>query len=398
MNWKMWTAAVAASVLAAGCGGGGGNPGTAPFNGASGSTVGGGDIGTTTVVTPTTISFVSMTPSDQPLLIRGSNAIGRTDTATMQFRVTDQFAQPVKGVEVSFSVTPASAVDMHTSSAVTDANGIVQATLTSKTTPTTVVVAAVLTSNSHVKTISNTLSITAGDPVSTAFQVAAEKYNVDGRFIGDKTDITAFVADIHGNPVADGFAVNFMTAGGKVDGQCVTVKGECSVKFTVQNPFPDDGIATVHAEGVVNSVLTLSQDIYLNMAGSTRGQGYVLTNESATDTTPVTSTILSNCKEQVVYQLNDGLNHALAAGSTVAVVGLNGATASVTFGSPVADVLDGSFSPSLLIVSYDLSGVSGSMACSNSGTGSASGVNVKFTMTSPHGASYYQDVRLTYPH
>ena len=59
--------------------------------------------------------------------------------------------------------------------------------------------------------------------------------------------ITAMLADRNSNSVPDGTVVNFVAEGGKVDGSCKTVDGQCSVTLRTQNPRPSNGRVTVLA-------------------------------------------------------------------------------------------------------------------------------------------------------
>lgn len=396
MRMKALLAAMSAAALLVACGGGGSDAGVSAFGTGAGSGIGGGGGGSGSVPgtvvpsTPSAMTFEAVSPSGVPLLIQGAAAAGRTDTGTLSFQVVDQVGAPVPNESVTFSVSPPSAVTLNISSATTDANGMATTSVTSKAIPTTVVVTAVLASNSAIRAVSNSLNISGGDPVPQAFQVVAEKYNLDARFVGDDTEVSAYVGDGNGNPVADGFAVNFTTDAGLIGGGCVTVNGVCQVTFRVQAPY-GTGIATISATG-----MGVSDSIKINMAGAT-GAGYQL-SQVASGTPAVTTTALTSCKQDVIYYLGDGAGRAAAKGSTVSVAtGNNGASATIKLGSPVNDALDGVFAPTLVIVSYDLTGLTSGSPCANGGAATASNASVIMELRTPNGVSTLQPITLTYP-
>ncbi|MEJ5897422.1 hypothetical protein WIT60_11275 [Aquabacterium sp. G14] len=401
MKLKVLIAALSAVSLLVACGGGGGDAGTSPYGGGSGSGTGGvgggGTVpGTTEPSVPAAMTFESISPTNS-LLIQGATAAGRTDTATLTFKVVDQVGAVVAGQDVNFTVSPSTAVTLNITSAKTDANGLVQTSVTSKTVPTTAVVTAVLASSSAVRAVSNSLNISGGDPVPEAFQIVAEEYNLDGRFVGDTTKVSAFVGDINGNPVPDGFAVNFTTDAGVVEGGCLTVNGTCSVNFRVQAPY-GNGVATITATGEASDV-SVSDTLKINMAGSAGGN-YQL-SEVSSGSPAVQNTTLSNCKQDVVYYLSDGgaVARAVAKGSTVAVATTGGGSAaSIKLGSPVSDALDGDFAPTIVVVSYDLSNLTSSKKCTVGGSSTASEASVDFLLKTPNGIEQLQKITLIYPY
>lgn len=386
---------VVVSVLTA-CGGGGGSNGTPRYGSDSANPASKGTVpGTAVEAVPTSLSFVSVTPEDKPLIVQGATANGRSDTATLQFRLLDQGGNPVAGEGVQFNVVPSNQVTLNYSKAVTDSNGYVTASVTAKSQPTTVVIKAVLVSNSAIGATSNLLSVTGGDPFQAGFQIVSDHYNLDGNFIGDTAKISAYVRDTFGNPVPKGFAVSFTTDLGSVGGQCQTDDaGQCSVTFTVQNPRVDvsgGSTATVRATGALDDGTILSNVIHLNLAGA-GGSGYRLMNGGV----PVSSLALSACKQDVVFQFDDGTGKAPARNSTIEVIfASNGASASIKYGSPVADALDGAYTPPPVVVSFDLSNLSSS-PCGD-GNANTTSTQVYFKLSSPNGVQTSQVLDLSYP-
>jgi len=73
------------------------------------------------------------------------------------------------------------------------------------------------------------------DSLTLAFEkLAVEAINI----VGVTNIVTAYVADRHNNPVPDDTPIKFLTNGGKIQPQCLTVGGECTVVWNEQNPTP----------------------------------------------------------------------------------------------------------------------------------------------------------------
>ena len=72
-----------------------------------------------------------------------------------------------------------------------------------------------------------------------SFSLSVEKTAVEGLGIeGITSNVTVRVADRNNNPVPDNTAVRFLTNGGRIDPQCLTLSGECTVLWTEQLPTP----------------------------------------------------------------------------------------------------------------------------------------------------------------
>lgn len=393
---KLASVALAIGLAISACGGGGSDAGDSPFGNGSGNGTGsgGGDIpGTETPAVATSIGFMSVTPDNSPLIIQGATATGRSDTATLKFKLLDQVGQPVANQTVDFSVVPPGAVTLNIGSAQTDANGEVVTSVTSKATPTTIVVTAKLASNAGITATSNSLNVSGGDPIAAGFQIVAEKYNLDGNFIGDTTSISAYVRDSSGNPVPDGFAVNFTTDFGNVEGSCFTTNGVCDVEFRVQNPRTG-GIANIVATGITTGGVTIEDEINIHMAGF-GGGGYRLLD--AFTEAPISSLNLLSCKQDIPLLVDDGTGRSPAAETDVGVAfATNGATASIKYGSPVADVLDPDFPPALIVVSLDLSNLD-SNKCGDGAVNAANSTSVSIEIETPNGIRAVRNLDLTYP-
>ncbi|KGT48555.1 MULTISPECIES: Ig-like domain-containing protein [Acinetobacter] len=112
--------------------------------------------------------------------------------------------------------------------------------------------------------LAKNITITTGRATQNSFSLSVSKNSLENDKDGDTTTIVARLADRNGNDVPDGTVVNFITEGGKVDGACSTVKGQCSVELSTQNPRPADGRVSVlaYVEGDKSYVDTNGDNIY----------------------------------------------------------------------------------------------------------------------------------------
>ncbi|MCU4339050.1 autotransporter outer membrane beta-barrel domain-containing protein [Acinetobacter dispersus] len=95
--------------------------------------------------------------------------------------------------------------------------------------------------------LSKNVTVTTGRATQKSFSLSTSKQSLQTDKDGDIATITAMLADRNSNSVPDGTVVNFVAEGGKVDGSCKTVDGECSVNLRTQNPRPANGRVTVLA-------------------------------------------------------------------------------------------------------------------------------------------------------
>jgi hypothetical protein len=192
------------------------------------------------------VQFVSATPSDKSIVIRGQGGNGRTETATLTFKVVDIFGNPLAGKQVNFAPST-SAVTVNKLSDTTDATGSVITTVNSGSTPASFRVLATLPgtasgSNPDISTYSDSIVVTTGLPVQRAFSISSGSFNVEGWSIdsANATNVTVMLADAFGNPVPDGTPVVFQTNMGAIGsadkGGCNTINGVCSVVFRTQSP------------------------------------------------------------------------------------------------------------------------------------------------------------------
>lgn len=312
---------------------------------------------------PASVQFVEASPNDKSIVIRGQGGNGRTETATLKFRVFDIFNRPLAGRQVTFRASPDNVVTVNKTSDTTDQNGEVITTVNSGTTATTFRVQAVLpgtagTSGSDISTWSDSVVVTTGQPVQRAFSLSAGKYNLDRTVESSPgtpaTTLQAMIADLSGNPVPDGTPVVFQTNMGSVGssskGGCNTVNGGCSVDFRMQDPrtpvlnspvtpcnklVSDNarpGVATVCASST-DGTNTVSAPLYLFFSGNAATKVY-MDGTLLTGTTDLGS-LPSAASRVFSLHINDDRDNPMPAGTTVAVVNPVNAVA----GTPVPAVV-----------------------------------------------------------
>lgn len=354
-----------------------------------------------TPAVPAAINFVGSTPSGTAIVVKGSGGNGRSESAILTFKIVDATGAPINAAKVDFIINSDNGgATIQPPTAVSNSDGLVTSTVASGMSPASIVVKASANSKSGIKTQSDTLIVSNAVTVSGGFEIAAEKYNLDGHRIGDSTTITAYARDEFGNLVADGVAVSFRTDYGAVGsstlGGCTTVNGRCSVQFYVQAPR-DISIATVVATVRVNSVTTLTDRIKINMAGSNAGPYLALDKNGI----PLTQIRLTSCKEVQELLLSDGLKNAPAAGTAIAsTFASTGVTVAVKTGSPVLDQLQSDFPPVPFGIEIDLTGSSLAQLCipiASGGVVNDSTAFITLEFKTPGGLVYSQRISLAYP-
>ena len=203
------------------------------------------------------VQFVARAPSDQSIVIQGQGGNGRTETATLTFKVVDIFGNPLAGKQVNFTPAPAPSRSTRPATPPTPAAAWSPPSTRARP-PTSFRVLATLpdtgaNGNADISTMSDSVVVTTGLPVQRAFSISAGSFNVEGWNIDSTpstpaTTVQVLLADTFGNPVPDGTPIVFQTNMGAVGssdkGGCNTVNGGCSVEFRAQNPrMPSPGTA-----------------------------------------------------------------------------------------------------------------------------------------------------------
>ncbi len=246
---------------------------------------------TLTVKAPTagSLRFVSATPSDKSITLRGQGGQGRQENAALVFQLVDLSGNGVADTDVCFESTtyvgdlnldgfgPNNKPSPQGSDALcggiedtlrviryvkrTGSDGKVSIQINSGTVPTPVRVRARTlypsTSTTRLETYSDTLSISTGLPLQRSFSLSVNKANIDGgSYDGEIARLTVRLADQFSNPVPDGTVVNFIGSGASVctadNGSCKTTNGACTCDVTSQARRPLDNrvVVTAYAVGL----------------------------------------------------------------------------------------------------------------------------------------------------
>lgn len=291
------------------------------------------------------LNFLDTNPADKSIVLAGSGGNGRSESATLRFRVVDKNNSPVKGAAVSFNVIPPDAVTLNISTATSDSEGVVVTTVASKNVPTAVVVRATVTGKS-ITSQSDQLTVTTGVATQAGFDLSASKYNLNAAITGDSSDIMVRIVDTNGNPVADGvpvvFTADFGAVGSSSRGGCVTANGGCTVVYAVQDPRPADGQPiTVTASTQVGGGTSIGKSIalyginpgMLDLYNAPNAGGAVVSSFDLTVGT-------RSCKRSFTTFVGTPSAFPAPAGTSVAPKGLvSGLAANVLSGSPIADQL-----------------------------------------------------------
>lgn len=306
------------------------------------------------------VQFVGAAPTNQSIVIQGQGGNGRTETATLTFKVVDIFGNPLAGKQVNFT-TASTSVHINKTSDTTDASGQVVTTVNSGTVATSFRVQATLPNTGangapDISTLSDSVVVTTGLP--SAMSLSAGSFNIEGWSADSPlgtpaTGLQVLLADAFGNPVPDGTPVVFQTNMGAVGssdkGGCNTVNGGCTVAFRAQNPrtpapgtpatpcnagTPDStrvGLASICAS-TTDGVNTLYQRTAIFFSGSTVKYAYMNGSATPLNLAQVTDlgSISGSATKVFTLQLNDLNQNPMPAGSKVEITSmLNGNAAAV---------------------------------------------------------------------
>lgn len=348
---------------------------------------------------PSAINFIGSTPSGTAIVIKGAGGNGRSESAILTFRIVDKANAPIDAAAVDFVLNADSGgATISQTSAVSNSSGQVTVSVASGPRPASIVVIATSHAVPSVSSQSDTLLVSNNVPVAQAFELAAAKYNLDSNKTGDSTTITAFVGDSNGNPVPDGVAVSFQTDLGVVAsstlGGCLTLNGQCTVTYGVQEPR-GNGLATVVGTIRVGNGVTLADSLPMHLAGA--GGATYLVLDPVTRS-PATGLTLSSCKQSFDFLISDGTGHAPAAGTTISQGFVStGVAVSVQAGTPVPDQIAPGFPPTTFGVQVDLTGTSLVAPCKPTGGVAASANFFNLNFQTPQGIVFTQRIQISYP-
>jgi len=303
------------------------------------------------------IKFTAASPTSESIVIKGQGGISRTETATLTFQVIDTFGNPLSNVPVTFSVNSTN-VTLNKVSDTTDASGNVVTTVNSGSVPLSFSVKATLAGG--ISTLSDSIVVTTGLPVQTAFSLSLSVANVEGWTVDSGVSKPASVASVlladqNGNPVSDGTPVVFQTnlgaIGSSSTGGCNTVNGGCSVNYRSQQPrvasgtnLPSTpcntgtganvsndsirvGVATICASTTDGSANVLFKKTALFLSGSTASYVYLNGSTTPLSADPTNAADLGSFNTSqsgpvIALQINDINLNPMPAGTTVTVSNL----------------------------------------------------------------------------
>ncbi len=357
------------------------------------------------------IDVANIVPADRSIVIKGSGGSGRSESATVKFRIVDQFGNPLANQQVTFATISTKAVALSKTTDVTDAAGEVSTSVNSGTEPTAVRVQATL--DGGLSTISDTITVTTGLPIQAAFSLSSESYNIEGlQYDNVQTNLLLLLADQFGNPIADGTPVVFQTDSGAVGtsdrGGCTTVNGSCSVPLRSQNPrYLTDasapqgraGMATVTVSTSDNTTVPLTGKLRVFFSGSHANVARIVSGNA----TPVTEEglklqVTSCVPTQVQIRVSDVLRNPMPKDTALAATNQNSLLldilpAAVPSAAPIVTngtVVGDQGTRHTIVATPDAS------KCVEGGPAKVTGSTV-VTITTPFGNVTSFPVTLTYP-
>lgn len=199
-----------------------------------------GSARTTINVESDTVQTVQFMGAEPDLIsLKGT---GGLETSKITFQVKGVTGSPMRGVDVSFTLSPAGTggLALVETSDTSNGNGEVSTTVQAGTTPTSVrVTATTATDVGDISTQSSELVVSTGIPdQNSASLSASDLHPIAWNYDGIESELTIRLADAFNNPAPDGTAVTFTTSGGAIGSSCTTVDGACTVTWKSQNPRP----------------------------------------------------------------------------------------------------------------------------------------------------------------
>jgi hypothetical protein len=204
------------------------------------------------------LQYVSATPSDKSLVVKGAGGVGRQESGTVTFKLINSIGNPVPDASVTFiPSTTAGGITVDPMVSLTNANGEVTTRVNAGYLPTPVSILATATDPKNgalrFTSASSLLSISAGPPEQKSFSLAVKAHNIRGYDIdGNTTDVTVRLADNWGNSIADSTVVNMIAESGKIaaddgSGSCIIQNSACTMTMTTQGTRPSDGKVSITA-------------------------------------------------------------------------------------------------------------------------------------------------------
>lgn len=262
-------------------------------------------------------SIVLVSVEDSSIAVAG---VGGDETSILVFEVRDSAGRPMRGgnpTSVAFQIvaSPGGGASLSRAADTTDATGRVTTTVRSGTASGVVKVRA--TSGSAASGVVS-LAIRSGPPDADHFSIAAEKVNIEGllRF-GIEDKVTAFVYDIHGNPVQPGTAVYFTSQFGGILGSAVTdTTGRAQSILYSAAPLPtcaEGGLVPVTAR----TVNGLNQTIEARMS-------VLFTGPTVISASPSSFAVPNGGYVDLVVFVHDACGNPLVSGTSIEITSSGG--------------------------------------------------------------------------
>jgi hypothetical protein len=241
-----------------------------------------------------TFKFVSNTPTEGVITLKGFGSALRPQSAQVIFQLVDANNNGIQGKTVDFSLdVTVGGVALQQTTGITDSEGKATAIVIAGDQPTPVRVTA---KADGLSSQSSALSISTGFPDMDSLSLSANRYNINGwNYNGATASITMRMADHFNNPIPDGTAINFITDGGligdgKTTGQCQSVNSQCTIVLSSQNPRPTNGRVHIVAYAIgeesfidKNNNILADQDnelVDINQKSSDIGEAFIDVNEN----------------------------------------------------------------------------------------------------------------------
>ena len=219
-----------------------------------------------TVAIEDIVSYISWVSSDPgSIAIAGS---GGTEKSIVTFRLNGSYGEAVAGEAVSFRIEglAGDTVRLVETTAVSDSDGYVHATVLSGSMPNLVTVVARHEASGY-EALSGGLVVATGLPSDGHFHIALQTRTINAwnRINTPTTEVIVAVTDRVGNPVVDGTVINFVSLdAGSIPSSCVTENNTCSVEWKPDGRDPANGRARIMAtvKGTENFIDTNGNNVF----------------------------------------------------------------------------------------------------------------------------------------
>lgn len=196
-------------------------------------------VGTIAIAQPDAGSITFDSVSSAVIALKGNGSTsGNPETANIIFTVKDNIGTPVSGEDVTFTLnTSVTGISLVTTTATSNSNGQVVATIQPGTIAASISVTATLDSNTSLQSGSDTIVIATGPPDQDSISFGPLIFNPRAwNNFGNTVALRLDLNDRYNNPVQDGTSVFFTTELGDVDPFCTIVNGGCNITWTSGNP------------------------------------------------------------------------------------------------------------------------------------------------------------------